>query len=137
MDDINDAPARRKDEFDIERSTCILPARTDVLAYVDDRGDLWIYGQDSVRRCDTELRINAEDVPAFVDRLTDLVGIPSIGKPVSKPKAKSGNAERQRRHRAKKRNGVTPHNVTPRNARNVTRNAQENLDLAPKRMAGE
>jgi hypothetical protein len=60
--------------FDYRRAECVLPMRTSVFAYVDqETGDLWISASDALRRCDTELRINAEDVAEFVDRLVELV----------------------------------------------------------------
>jgi hypothetical protein len=117
MTDISEREASRNNEFDIKRSTCILLAKTSVLAYVDDNGDLWIYASDSALCVDTELRIAADDVLDFVDRLTELVGIPAVGR--AKPDAaKTANAERQRRHRAKKRNAVTPETVTGVTGRN-------------------
>jgi hypothetical protein len=122
MTDLDEGAASRNDEFDIGRSPCILPARTSVFAYLDDYGDLWISASDAALRCDTEFRIAADDVFAFVDRLTELVGIPSVGKaaPTAKaaPKARTANAERQRRYRENKRNDVTP--VTPAVTRDVT-----------------
>jgi hypothetical protein len=60
--------------FDYRRAECVLPMHTSVWAYVDQAtGDLWISASDPLRRCDTELRINAEDVAEFVDRLVELV----------------------------------------------------------------
>ena len=60
--------------FDYRRAECVLPLRTGVSAYIDENsGDLWISASDALRRCDTELRINAEDVVAFVDALVALV----------------------------------------------------------------
>jgi hypothetical protein len=135
--DTDDADARKPDEFDIRRSECILPPRTCVFAYLDDNGNLWIHASDAARYCDAEIRINGEDVADFVDRLTDLIGIPAVGRsapavapapaPTAKPRPKS-NAERQRAHRQNRngRNGrneaVTNRNenVTPRNAETVT-----------------
>src|SRR5260370_31086595 len=83
MDDISKTAEghNSQEEFNFERSTCILPARTSVLAYLDDNGELWIYASDAALQCDTELRIAAEDLFAFIDGLTELVGIPAVGRP--------------------------------------------------------
>jgi hypothetical protein len=60
--------------FDYRLAECVLPMHTSVFAYVDqETGDLWIAAEDALRRCDTELRINAEDVATFVDTLVVLV----------------------------------------------------------------
>jgi hypothetical protein len=124
----DDGAVRRNDKFDIERSTCILPAKTSVLAYVDDHGNLWIYGSDAGRCCDTELRIAADDVLDFIDGLTELIGIPAVGndrQPQPRP-SKTSNAERQRRYRNNRRSkgGAVTRNVT-RNAQTVTRDVTQ------------
>ena len=54
--------SRKQNEFDFGRSSCIVPARTSVHAYVDDHGDLWLHTSDSALQVDTELRIAADDV---------------------------------------------------------------------------
>jgi hypothetical protein len=59
-------PEPDPNEFDIKRSEVILPARTSVYAYVDDNGDLRILAEDARGRCETELRINAEDIEDFL-----------------------------------------------------------------------
>jgi hypothetical protein len=90
-----------RNKFDHERSVCLLPARTAVYCYLDDLGDLWIATSDPALCVDTECRIHAEDVLTFVDRLTELIGIPSVGQPVKAspaPKKKTG-AERTRLYR--------------------------------------
>jgi hypothetical protein len=100
LTDIDEDATERNKEFDYKRSVCVLPARTAVYCYLDDLGDLWIATSDSALCVDTECRIHADDVLAFVDRLTQLVGIPSAGKPHVSPKAKKKtSAERQRRYR--------------------------------------
>ena len=113
MTDITE-PADTCKEFDYNRSVCILPARTAVLSYLDDNGDLWISTSDAALCIDTEFRIAAEDVWDFVNGLTQLIGIPSVGRPQASPapKKKTSNAERQRRFREK------------RNAETVTPNAE-------------
>jgi hypothetical protein len=68
--------------FDYRRAECVLPMHTSVFAYVDqETGDLWISASDALRRCDTELRINAEDVATFVDALVALVEPGHRGRP--------------------------------------------------------
>ena len=68
-----ETPETPSDGFDFERSEVILPARTTVFAYVDkDTGDLRIWGSDAAQQCDTELRINAEDVRDFINGLVEL-----------------------------------------------------------------
>jgi hypothetical protein len=106
MTDITERDASRNIDFDIERSVCIVPAKTSALAYIDDRGDLWIHTSDSALHRDNELRIAADDVLDFIDGLTRLIGIPAVGEAeVSK---KRTSAERTRRYRANRRGtGVT------------------------------
>jgi hypothetical protein len=126
MTDIDGADARRNNEFDFDQATLLLPPRTDVLAYIDNHGDLWISASDAARRCDTELRINAEDVAAFIDGLTDLIGVPSVGRPAEpKPAPKTSHAERQRRYREKKRHASVTESVT----RDVTQGEFATLPL--------
>jgi hypothetical protein len=127
-------------DFDFKRAECLLPPTTSVYAYLDQAGALRIWATDAGRQCDSELHIPAEDVHSFVNRLAKLVGTGadqfcershnSVDAP---PLTAAGDsrplsgAERVRRHREKKRNGVTPDvtpSVTPdRNA--VTREATE------------
>jgi hypothetical protein len=59
-------PEPDPNEFNFKRSECVLPLRTAVWAYVDDVGDLRISAEDAKGRCDTELRINAEDIEDFL-----------------------------------------------------------------------
>jgi hypothetical protein len=89
------------DEFDIERATCLVPARTCVFAYIDDNGDLWISASDSALRCDAELRIAADDIVPLIEGIAELVGVSSVSLNAT-PKPKG--AERQRRYRDRKRN---------------------------------
>jgi hypothetical protein len=82
--DADSEPPDAKDPtaFDYRRAECVLPMHTSVFAYVDqETGDLWISGSDALRRCDTELRINAEDVATFVDTLVALVEPAHRGRP--------------------------------------------------------
>jgi hypothetical protein len=123
-------------DFDFKRSECILPARTTVFAYIDpNTGDLRIWACDGAFQCDTELRIAAEDVADFINRLAELVGRPPLleaRKEIPDPRflseeappltaaqqANDGDsrplsgAERARRYRAKQRD----ENVTQRDA---------------------
>jgi hypothetical protein len=64
-----------------------LPARTSAFAYVDQRGDLRIWAQDSAYQCDSELRIPAEDVGDFINGLAELVGREPLLEPRSEPVA--------------------------------------------------
>jgi hypothetical protein len=156
------------DDFDWKKAQLIVPPRTSVWAYIDDlTGDLLISASDSVYQTDADIRINAEDIVNFIDRLTDLVGWPSAGAPrepsrapvepppalaadiqqaVPTPPAPANgdskpltNAERQRRYREAKRNGVTAkrnarnenvtENVTQRNGRDTAVEDEPGLDL--------
>src|SRR5262249_28036980 len=130
-----DAPERNnQDEFDWKKAQLIVPPRTSVWAYIDNRtGDLLISASDSVYQADACIRINAEDIVGFIDSLTDLIGWPSAGAPrepsqppvhpppaadvPTKPKAPTG-ANRAGKYRAKKQT-VTPSPVTV-GARTVT-----------------
>jgi hypothetical protein len=101
-------------DFDFKRAECVLPARTSVFAYVDQRGDLRIWAQDSAYQCDAELRIPAEDIDDFINRLAELVGRePLLEQTTPKPSDKLAagdshprpltNAERARRYRASRK----------------------------------
>jgi hypothetical protein len=104
LTDINDTNAERN-KFNHERSVCVLPARTAVYCYLDELGDLWIATSDPALFVDTECRIHAEDVLTFVDRLTQLIGVPEVGRPKAPPTPKKSpsSAERMRRHRERHR----------------------------------
>jgi hypothetical protein len=65
-------PELDPNEFDLKRSECVLPARTFVSAYIDDNGDLRICASDARYQCDTELRINAEDIEQFLFTLNGI-----------------------------------------------------------------
>jgi hypothetical protein len=69
-----ETPETPGDDFDWKRAEVILPARTALYAYLDpESGDLRIHASDAAEQCDTELRINAEDVRDFISGLVALV----------------------------------------------------------------
>ena len=96
--------------FDWDKAKTLVPFRTSVFGYVDDAGDLHLLGSDAVEQCDTDLRINAEDIKQFIEELLALTGY-SVAAPPAEPKVDRTNAERQRRHR-QKRNGRNGETVT-------------------------
>jgi hypothetical protein len=91
-------------EYHAERSACIVPAKTSVLAYLDDNGDLWIHASDSALQCDTEFRIAGDDIGDFLNGLAELVGRPPVVEPTEPAKPKDPTAtERKRRQRQHQR----------------------------------
>jgi hypothetical protein len=74
------SPAAKAEAFDWSQSEVLLPPVAMTAAYIDrDTGEL-VIGQDDPLNGDPVIRIPSEEIDAFIDRLTDVIGIPSAGK---------------------------------------------------------
>jgi hypothetical protein len=100
-------------DFDVRRAQCLVPARSCVFGYIDDNGDLRIWSDDFRQQCTSEMRIDRDDIPEFIDGLLALVG----AEPAQLVRSSSGstamsNAEKCRAYRRRKRHQATPSDTT-------------------------